>query len=280
MRRNQKKWLRILLTGTLAGTLGVGLAGCSLPNSNENTSITADETGMLTETVVEAVEEDSFTEEDLKSYIEQEIADYSASGGGKVSLTKCSVTNSTAETVMTYETCEDYANFNHVACFLGTIQAAEDAGYDMDQAFVDKRGEAADKEVISERAKEWKVFICEEPVQVKLPDKILYATDNVTITGRLTATVNTVLNDNTVTGTPQAGTASASPEAVQSSSSADGAAQTSSSSQAEESVTTTSAAETAGQNSTTESAQTADNGKQQVNPYATVSDFYAYIIYK
>ena len=265
MKRNNRNRKQTLLAGALAGAIGIVAAGCSLPNSNENTSISADETGVITETVVESVGEDSFTEDELKQYIEQEIADYTDSGGGKVSLTKCTVTNRTAETVMTYATCDDYAKFNHVTCFLGTIKAAEDAGFDITQSFVDKRGAAADAEVLSERAKEWKIFICEEPVQVRLPDKILYATENVTITGRLTATVNTVLN------TPEATSAAASSES--------GAAEADKTQT--ESVTASSAS-SAGGSGTASASRTEESGadSQQMNPYATVSDYYAYIIYK
>ena len=265
MKRNNRNRKHRLLAGVLAGAIGIAVAGCSLPNSSENTSISADETGVITETVVESVGEGSFTEDELKQYIEQEIADYTDSGGGKVSLTKCTVTNRTAETVMTYATCDDYAKFNHVTCFLGTIKAAEDAGFDITQSFVDKRGAAADAEVLSERAKEWKIFICEEPVQVRLPDKILYATENVTITGRLTATVNTVLN------TPEATSAAASSES--------GAAEADKTQT--ESVTASSAS-SAGGSGTASASRTEESGadSQQMNPYATVSDYYAYIIYK
>jgi hypothetical protein len=265
MKRNNRNRKQMLLAGALAGAIGIAAAGCSLPNSNENTSISADETGVITETVVESVGEDSFTEDELKQYIEQEIADYTDSGGGKVSLTKCTVANRTAETVMTYATCDDYAKFNNVTCFLGTIQAAEDAGYDVSQSFVDKKGAAADAEIISERAKEWKIFICEEPVQVRLPDKILYATDNVTITGRLTATVNTVLD-----------TPVATPSAASSDSSASSAGETQTESVKASSVSS------AGGSGTAAASQAAEGGtdSRQINPYATVSDYYAYIIYK
>ena len=254
MKRNNRNRKQRLLAGVLAGAIGIALTGCSLPKSNENTSISADETGVITETVVESVGEGSFTEDELKQYIEREV-----------SLTKCTVTNRTAETVMTYATCDDYAKFNHVTCFLGTIKAAEDAGFDVTQSFVDKRGAAADAEILSQRAKEWKIFICEEPVQVRLPDKILYATDNVTITGRLTATVNTVLN------TPEATPAAASPESAAPEA---GRTQT-------ESVTASSAS-SAGGSGKASASRSAESGtdSRQMNPYATVSDYYAYIIYK
>ena len=49
--------------------------------------------------------------------------------------------------------------------------------------------------LIRERFREWKVFIVSEELNLKVPDKILYASDNVRITGRLTAVVQTVMND-------------------------------------------------------------------------------------
>ena len=81
--------------------------------------------------------------------------------------------------------------FNQVACFLGTLQEARAAGYDMDQPPGWTRPEQQARSMRSYgNVKEWKCSLSPEPIHVKLPDKILYASDNVKITGRLTAVVN------------------------------------------------------------------------------------------
>ena len=96
---------------------------------------------------------------------------------------------------LSYASCADYAAFNQVTCFLGTLQEAEDAGYEVERTWLDESGAAGDMALIRERFREWKVFIISEELNLKVPDKILYASDNVRITGRLTAVVQTVMND-------------------------------------------------------------------------------------
>lgn len=175
------------------------LSGCSLPNSIENTTLSANEEGAITETIIEAQSEDNYTEEELKEYIEAEVAAFNGTDSEAVQLDSCSVKNETVKIVMTYASYQDYVNFNGMELFLGTIAEAEEAGYSLDDAtLLDADSNAADLSQIEERKKEWKVIVLSEPVYVRAPDKILYASDNVTITGRLAATVNTVLADDEV----------------------------------------------------------------------------------
>ncbi len=188
-----KKPRRILAAVIAAGILSAVLAGCGLDHNTEETTLVIDETGQLTETIVETKETD-YSEEELSGYIEQQVSAYPGSNGENppVSLESCKVSGNKAEVVLHYASCADYASFNNMNIFWGTIAEAEDAGYSFDVALFDENGASGDLNVILERRKEWKVFIVSEALNVKVPDKILYATDNVKITGRLTATVNTV----------------------------------------------------------------------------------------
>ena len=74
-------------------------------------------------------------------------------------------------------------------CFLGTIADAKAAGYSFDRDFLNEKGKEAEdaKATIEERAGEWKVLITEEPMRLRVPDKILYTSENMKTTGRMTA---------------------------------------------------------------------------------------------
>lgn len=161
--------------------------GCGSDANNLKCSLSVDEDGSLTQTIIDTPDE-GMSEEDLESYINQQISERQESG--KISLDSCKVSSKEVKIVLTYNSCEDYEAFNNMECFVGTIKEAEAAGYNFDATMVDKKGETADKTVISERKDEWKVLIVEEPMNVKVYDKVLYTTENAEITGRLSAAVN------------------------------------------------------------------------------------------
>ena len=212
-----------------------------------STSLTIDETGKLHEEIVESQGNDDFTEEELKSYISQETELYNRSREGAVKLNSCTVQNGEVKISMEYASCDDYAAFNQVTCFAGTLQEAEDAGYEVDRTWLEPSGTRGDMQIIRERFKEWKVCIVSEEINVKVPDKILYASDNVRVTGRLTAEVQSVMNVASSEGSSTAGAAGNAEESS-------GSAQV--------------------QNEQTVKAQTT------IHPLATVADRFAYIIYK
>ena len=189
-----KKTVRAALS--LVAAVSVGMAGCSLPNSSQSTSLQVDDTGAVTETIVEGRDGD-YTEDELASYIRDSVSAYNTGKDSAVSLDSCSVDGNAVKIVMKYATVQDYSAYNSVTAFLGTLEEAEAAGYDIGQNWMTSGGEAAaedDLSQISARKKEWKVFIVSEPVYVRVPDKILYTTDNVTVTGRLTANVDSVMS--------------------------------------------------------------------------------------
>ncbi len=293
--------------------LACSFTACSLPNSNANSTVAVDDEGLVTETIVESTNGDTYTEDELEEYIENEITQ---SGIGTVSLDSCSISNDSVEIVMKYDSVEDYSAFNGVPCFIGTLQEAEEAGYDIwNQTYYDSAGNVADRETLEQRAKEWKIFIVSEPIYVRVPDKILYATDNVSITGRLTAHVTSVMDDSedtestsALTGSASSDTSTAGSDSAAASEDADtnststsaGTSETSENS-AEESETDISdgtdaltpiAAETVTADSSDPDSQSvsasstdeADTSvtvtNSDVNQFATIAERYAYIIYK
>ena len=179
----------------LVAHIALFFGGCTLPGAANSTTLAADEYGKLTETIIEQ-REGGVDRKALEDYIQQSIDTYS--GGAEeapIELVNCKVSGDSVRIQLKYDSYEDYAAFNGIHCFQGTIKKAEESGYDMSGPFYDENGTTAPMDNLRERANEWKVLILEEPIIVKVPDKILYASDNVTITGRLSAQVNTVLSE-------------------------------------------------------------------------------------
>ena len=55
-----------------------------------------------------------------------------AAGGKGISKKSLSVGNGTARLVMTYDSAEDYAKFNRVPAYFGTVSGAQEEGYSLD----------------------------------------------------------------------------------------------------------------------------------------------------
>ena len=210
MKQQTKTQKRILAAGLVLLLFLAGMVptGCGMGVRNAATTLTVDETGKIREEIVEDKGPDNFTEEELLAFIEQETAAYnSGKDSPAITLSSCTIQNSKVQISMEYASCADYAAFNQVAFFVGTLQEAADAGFEVERTWEDPDGVLGDMEIIRERFKEWKVCIVSEPIAVKLPDKILYVSDNVRVTGRMNAVVETVLND-------EAADTSASPESL------------------------------------------------------------------
>ena len=173
-----------------AAVMSIMLSGCGKAKNNLTSTLSVDEDGSLTQTIAEVPDED-MSEDELETYIEEQVSAYNKEKGTDgVSLDSCKVTSKQVKIVMKYDSCTDYTSFNQMECFLGTIAEAEAAGYNFDAVMKDKKDQEAEKSTISERKDEWKVLIVEEPMNVKVYDKVLYTTENAEITGRLTVAVN------------------------------------------------------------------------------------------
>lgn len=235
-----------ILTGILAIACVLS-SGCAFPGRSGSNVLSVDEKGVLTEKIQESDSGGGYTEDELKQYITESIKAYDSSDDAAVKLDACKIDGDTVKIEMTYRTVQDYSNYNNVPCYLGTLDQAKAAGFDVDQNYLDEDGKEGDQALIRQRAKEWKVFIVSEPVDVRTPDKILYATDNVSITGRLTAEVQSVREEQvTASSESVSGTSGLQPE------------------------------------STAPAKTTGTDPKQQeiLNRYTTVADKYAYIIFK
>ncbi|MBR0398891.1 MAG: hypothetical protein IJI10_11575 [Eubacterium sp.] len=214
--------------------LGCLLTGCEFANRGSATELQADEEGKLIQTIVEPADQ-TIDMDALEQYIKDKIdaADSSdgtsaaaaegssASSSAKsssqdgIQLDSCKVKDGKLQIRLNYAGYEQYTAFNETACFCGTIREAQNAGYSFDRTFLDEKGKAADDAAasITERADEWKVLIVEEPMRLRVPDKILYTSENLKASGRTTAVVKEKGDSTADTGSGEKETASASSSA-------------------------------------------------------------------
>ena len=176
-----------------AAVLGMGmmlLGGCDMLNQQqkwepqEDTAVSISEDGVIIEYVNDTLDESYYSASELETMITSDVADYNAvhgentiqvksyeaADGGKVSL------------VMEYATADDYATFNNIEFYSGSMINAQLAGYLFDGSFkkvkngIVQGSSVSGSEVIKSMSAE--VLVVTAPLEVHVPGTVLYTTTN------------------------------------------------------------------------------------------------------
>lgn len=122
----------------LCAALCVGvLAGCGSTVDADTDMVFVDKKGGVTSVDVETLDKEYYDEEELKSYVDDAVAEYNDQNGrNSVRVLDLSVENGTAKLKMEYKTAEDYSSFNGIELYQGKVVSALAAGYDFAVDFV------------------------------------------------------------------------------------------------------------------------------------------------
>lgn len=172
----------------LAIVMVIGLTGCSFGDS-DTSCIYLNDKGKVKGTIVEDFSESYYSETELEALINESVSDYNQDGE-HVKVDKFKVNDSVATLVTEYDTVEDYATFNGVELFYGTVNEAVEKGYDFDVDFVsiDDNNTIAGATIKS--LGNYHVAIFEENVTLKLDKKILFASQNTSAQGKKAVTMS------------------------------------------------------------------------------------------
>lgn len=159
------------------------LVGCG--KTPEETTVSISKKGVITQTIVEEWDQANYDEAEFEADIEAQIEEY---GTELVSLKSCEVKKNVITVVMEYATAADYAAFNGVQCFDGTIAEADAAGLIMNGTYYDTEGKETSQHKVLEDSTE-RVLILNEPVAVEVPGAIVYVKDGVELLGKKKARI-------------------------------------------------------------------------------------------
>lgn len=177
--KKSRLWTGVVLAACL-------LAGCSGGFSPDETGVSLGKDGKVKSVAIEQMDKDYYNEGELKSMIDSSVAEYNG-GGEKVKLESFEVKDKKATLSLEFGSAADYAAFNNVTFFAGSVQDAQTAGYDFKADFlaVDK-GKTKSKEETGQAALsgDKKVVILEEPMLVEVPGNIIFVSSNVEVTGK------------------------------------------------------------------------------------------------
>ena len=172
---------------TLALTLS--LAGCGEFLKSVN-SLEIDGSGNVKAFSISEFDKGYYSGTELRKQILDSVSEYNESAKDeRISLKSCKVSKKMARVLLKYKSLEDYAAFNNVLAWSGTLADAVEEGYfDKDTAVMSSDGTL--KTTIDEleskfggKTSSLKVLAVEEPLMIKVPGKIRYTLGNVIMEG-------------------------------------------------------------------------------------------------
>lgn len=189
-----KKWM----AGAVALTtvfVSLNLTGCGVGSSADfdRTTIQVQKNGHIRATEVDVLDKSVYDFDELKVMAQETVDAYNEKGAGKVTLEaieNLDATDGSVRMVIDYESTEDYIAFNtpisnSCVLFFGTVSEAMAQGYrmvDMREADPSKTDPVVLTQNEIEAMGEKQLLITSEKVQVSLPEKIMYVSDDAALT--------------------------------------------------------------------------------------------------
>ena len=171
MKKSLKFWLVVSLTFLVTG--------CGNEFEPTESMIHVTSKGEVQSAVIESFDEPYYDFEELSDDVNDAVKMYCLDKNEEsVTVTSLTEANETVSLIMNYQSVEDYAEFNEVLLFAGTLAEAIEAGYQPDSLY-DAEGTSVDLD--EGQMQELKVIVTEESICVQTNSKIRYVSDNVTV---------------------------------------------------------------------------------------------------
>ena len=177
--------LFLMLVAIMAVFTGCGKKG----DSYDETTVIISKKGDITHRIVEVFDKDYYSEDELRNDINEELAEYCRDKDEEAAqLESLEIRDGMAAAEIVFAKPEDYAAFNEVDFFYGSVEEAIAKQYTTD---VTLKGSGDDNEPIGkfefEAMGDRMIAIVSEPVVYKVPKKIAYTTANIEIIDDMTA---------------------------------------------------------------------------------------------
>lgn len=161
------------------------LPGCGGIEKAEESTVTVNDKGIVTEALVEDFLSEEYDKNELETSVKELVDAYNKQAGQEdVILKKLQVEDGKARVLIQYETDEAYRGFNQLDFFAGTVQQAKDEGYAFAGDFTDAEGKDISSGILPDKCTDQQVIIIREPLCVLVPGKILYVSKNMEILGK------------------------------------------------------------------------------------------------
>ena len=155
------------------------LGACGAKLDVQENTIALQRNGKILEAAVESFDQSYYDQEELDTYVQNAVDDYTAEHGKKsVSVTDSKVEEKKAYLTLQYENAETFRDFTGIECFFGSIVEAQSAGYDFNLDFYPVADGKADTKTVKGSTllddDDLKVLIVKENSDLIVPGKIAY----------------------------------------------------------------------------------------------------------
>lgn len=178
-----RKAVQIGLLSALTVTL---LTGCGADFSADKDTVYIQKKGTIKGANVADFDKEYYDETELSDFIKETVDTYvEQAGEGTVEIQEFAVSDGVAHVYLNYAGAEDYAQFNGVKFYEGTVLDAKAEGYEIPDAFTS----VTDDETTWD-AEGNKIVIIGQQTQVKVDGTILFVSANASVTGKNAADVS------------------------------------------------------------------------------------------
>lgn len=163
-------------------TVLLSLTGCGGIEKAKESTVTVSDEGVVTEALIEEFLSEDYDETELEKSIREMVDIYNTeSGKDAVKIMKIQVKEGEATALLQYESDEVYREFNQVDFFTGTVGQAKEEGFTFTETFQDTEGKEVASGIIPDSCTDQQLVIVREPLNVLVPGKILYVSNNMKI---------------------------------------------------------------------------------------------------
>lgn len=163
-------------------TVLLSLTGCGGIEKAKESTVTVSDEGVVTEALIEEFLSEDYDETELEKSIREMVDIYNTeSGKDAVKIMKIQVKEGEATALLQYESDEVYREFNQVDFFAGTVGQAKEEGFTFTETFQDTEGKEVASGIIPDSCTDQQLIIVREPLNVLVPGKILYVSNNMKI---------------------------------------------------------------------------------------------------
>lgn len=181
---------KFMMIGILAA-FALGLTACGTEDAPVEedlmNSISIEKDGSIESIIVEDFTESYYSVDDLKSMIQDTIADYHKQDpNSEIILETCEMVEQKVKVVLKYNSADTYSGYNGETLFVGTVQEAYEEGYDMNMSLTgtDKEGTGITRQELLNMGENHIMImenvIADGKLRVNCYDTILYTGNGIT----------------------------------------------------------------------------------------------------
>ncbi len=189
---------KIVMAGSMGFIIALTMCGCGQEKEKVST-MTIDQEGKISYVIYESFDREYYSVDELSGMAEDEIAEYNSEYiSEKITLEGTELVEREkgpmVKMVMTYDSYQDFSNFNQESLFFGTIKEAREQGYNVSTSLVDSKGDRFPDSFLEDH-EDQHIVITNDRANIITPYNIEYMSNGAKLKGKKEADVSAITAD-------------------------------------------------------------------------------------